>query len=228
MDKLVSVILPAKNEAETLGMVLDSLKSNNDFVGEILVVDGNSEDNTRQIALDFGATVVLDNGIGKGDAIRVGIKESKGDILVFMDADGSHNSNDIYKLVTPVLDDELDMVIASRWKGGSDEFVGTFSQFVRSFGGTLITTVMNYRWRVMLSDSLNGFRAIKKEVAKDLNLTAQYFDIEQQMVAQCLKKGYRVGDVPSHEFARAGGKTKLPTFKKPYIFFWRLFVDCLF
>ena len=228
MDKLVSIIIPAKNEADTIGIVLDSLKSTNDFVGEVIIVDGNSEDDTRQIALDFGATVISDNGTGKGDAIRVGIKESRGDILVFMDGDGSHDCNDIHKLVTPILNDELDMVIASRWKGGSDEFVGTFSQFVRSFGGTLITTVMNYRFRVVLSDSLNGFRAIKKKVAEDLNLTAQYFDIEQQMVARCLKKGYRVGDVPSHEFTRRGGKTKLPTFRKPYIFLWRLFLDCLF
>ena len=228
MDKTVSVIIPTKNEAETIRMVLDSLKSNNEIIGEILVVDGNSEDSTRQIASDFGARVVLDNGIGKGDAIRVGIKESKGDILVFMDADGSHDSNDIHKLVIPIINDELDMVIASRWKGGSDEFVGTFSQFFRSIGGTFITTVMNYRWKVMLSDSLNGFRVIKKNVAEDLNLTAQYFDIEQQMVAQCLKRGYRIGDVSSHESMRAGGNSKLPTFRRSYIFLWRLFVDCLF
>lgn len=81
----ISVVIPAKNEETTLCKVIQKASS---FADEILVVDGHSTDKTREVASKLGVTVILDNGRGKGDGIKKGIKAATGDILVFIDADG--------------------------------------------------------------------------------------------------------------------------------------------
>lgn len=215
----ITVIIPAKNEAEGIKHIIEQVKP---YADEIIVVDGHSEDNTREIAGQHGAEVIMDNRKGKGDAYRVGITAAKGDILVFIDADGSHKPEDIPKLTAPIVQGEADLVIGSRMLGGSDEFHGNFSNYVRMVGGGLITLFINLRFKTTLTDCLNGFRAIKKEIALSLNLKANQFDIEHEMIMKCLKRGYKVCEVPSHEYERKWGKSKLPTFSKAYLFFYRL------
>ena len=117
----LSLIITAKNESVTIRDIITTAKP---YVDEVLVVDGHSTDDTREVSERLGARVVLDHGKGKGDGVRVGIKEATGDILVFIDADGSHDPHDIPKLTAPLLKDEYDMVIGSRMTGGSDELTG--------------------------------------------------------------------------------------------------------
>ncbi len=217
----VSVVIPARNEEDGIANLLAETKP---FCDEILVVDGHSTDNTREVSAKAGAKVVLDNGRGKGDALRVGIAHATGGILVFMDGDGSHDPRDIPRLIVPILDSKADLVVASRQLGGTDEFDGSLDTYLRTVGAGLITVVMNYRWNVRLTDCLNGFRAIRRSVATSLELTANGFDIEQQMVARCLRRGFRVAEAPSHEFARKWGQSKLPT-RFGYKLLWRLAVD---
>ena len=223
-DSKITLLLPTKNEAGGVRQVIEGVHP---FVDEILVIDGHSTDGTADIAREAGAWVVHDNGKGKGAALRLGIAEASHEILVCMDADGSHDPNDIPKLVQPILDGEADLVVGSRIRGGSDELHGDFSNFVRAIGSGIITISVNYRWNVRITDTLNGFRAIKTSVARDLNLKANDFDIEQHMVCCCLKKGYTVIDIPSHEGVRLWGVSKLPTYKKAYLFFGRLFLDLI-
>lgn len=218
----VSVIITAKNEEYTIGDVINNCRP---FANEIIVVDGKSYDRTKEISLNSGAKVVTDHGKGKGDGIKTGIKEAAGDILVFMDADGSHEPKDIPRLIEPILRNEADMVIGSRLLGGSDEIHGTISNFMRTIGGGLITLAINYRWNVRLTDCQNGFRAIKRSVATELGLRANDFDIEEEMVMKALKKGYRVVDVPSHEYERKSGKSQLSAWKKGHKFIWRLLIN---
>lgn len=220
----VSIIIAARNEAEGIGGLIKSLQ---EYSNDIIVVDGHSEDSTREMAGNNGAKVILDNRRGKGEAVRIGIKEAKREILVFIDADGSHDVKDIPKLIEPIIDNKADLVVGSRHLGGSDELHGDLNNFARSIGGGIITLSINYRWNVRLTDSLNGFRAIKKPVALSLKLTADDFDIEQQMVCKCLKKGYKVMEVASHEYARKWGESKLPTYRKGILFFRRLLIDLI-
>ena len=98
----VTVVVPAKNEAETIGAVLSAVE---EYADELIVVDGHSDDGTTEIAKRFGARVVFDGGMGKGDAVRTAIREATGDLLVFIDADGSHVPKDIPKLLAPLLSD---------------------------------------------------------------------------------------------------------------------------
>ncbi len=202
----VTVVIPAKNEAETIGAVLGAV---GDYADEVIVVDGHSEDRTTEIAKEFGARVVYDGGMGKGDAVRTAIREATGDVIVFVDADGSHVTEDIPALLAPVLNGEADLVVGSRPRGGSDEMTGDVDRFVRWLGQQIIMLGINYRFDVRLTDSQNGFRAIRRDVAADLGLRENITTIEQEMVMKVLRKGYRAAEVPSHEFERGAGKSKI-------------------
>lgn len=203
----VSVVIPAKNEAPT---IRDIIKEAKKYAFEVLVIDGNSQDATRKIAGEEGAKVFQDSGTGKGKAVRLGIEKAQGDIIVLIDADGSHDARDIPKLVAPIgLKDGVDMVIGSRGKGGSDELQGDIDKCMRLLGSIIINLLINLRWGQRLTDVQNGFRAIKARVAKSLNLKENITTIEQEMVMKSLKKGCKIGEISSHEYERKHGTSTI-------------------
>ena len=211
----ITLVVPAKNEGATIEEVL---RSSLPLVDDLLVVDGHSTDNTREIALKMGARVVSDHGKGKGDGVRVGIQEAAGDILVLMDADGSHDPQDIPRLVQPIREGRADLVIGSRMTGGSDELHGDINRFIRLTGSHIILLLINYRWNIRLTDVQNGFRAINTQVARKLNLKEDSHSIEQEMVMKCAKQGYRLTEVPSHEYERRHGESTI-NLKKAWVRF---------
>jgi dolichol-phosphate mannosyltransferase len=115
-DTRVTVVIPAKDEEGLIGEIIESVRP---YADEVLVVDGHSRDRTRDIALEHGARVIQDNGRGKGEALRLSIGAATTGIVVFIDADGSHDPKDIPALVAPIKADQADMVIGSRGKGGA-------------------------------------------------------------------------------------------------------------
>jgi len=200
----ISIIVPARNEAANIRPVLEVALP---YADELLVIDGHSRDDTRDIATALGARVVLDSGLGKGAAIRQGIQEASGDILVFIDADGSHDPHDIPALVNPICRGLADHVSGSRMLGGSDELHATLHQFVRLFGSQMITLSINYTQNVRLTDCQNGFRAIRRDVAVALDLRENITTIEQEMVIKTVRSGYRLAEVPTHEYVRTNGES---------------------
>ncbi len=216
----ISVVIPAKEEEATVGAIVERSLP---VADEVLVVDGCSGDRTVAVAEAAGARVIKDHGRGKGDAYRVGIEHARGEIVVLLDADGSHDPGDVPILAAPILEDRLDMVIASRWRGGSDDVHPNLTHFIRDLGGNFLSIAISWRFKTEVTDCLNGFRAIRRKDALALGLNADDFDIEHEMVMKALKRGLRVGEVGSHEYARQGGASKLPTFNKAHIFFIRLF-----
>lgn len=206
----ISIAIPTKNEEATLEPVLTgSIK----YADEILIIDGHSTDKTRDIAGQMGIPVYLDRGKGKGDAMKMALELFTGDILVYIDADGSHLPDDIPSLTAPLIEQKADMVIGSRFKGGSDELVGNINQLFRITGSNIITTFINYRWSIHLSDTQNGFRALTREAAKSLDLSVDGFPIETEMDIQLLQRGFRIGEVPAHEYKRKGGESKIKLWK---------------
>ena len=193
----------------------------------MLVIDGRSTDRTREVAEAHGARVVLDGGKGKGQAIRQALGETTTDIVVFIDADGSHDPKDIPALVAPIAAGKADLVIGSRGKGGSDELHGTFGQFIRYVGSQLIMLAINYRWDVRLSDSQNGFRAIRTCVLRDLGLAEAQTTVEQEMVIRTLRRGYRIVERPSHELARRYGQSHVKVWRAAPRYAWSLFTNLL-
>lgn len=221
---MVSVVIPTKNEETTVASVIDSVKP---YCDEVLVVDGHSTDRTKEIALEHGARFTLDGGKGKGDGIRTGIREAKGNIIVFIDADGSHDPGDIPRLVKPIRDKHADMVVGSRMTGGSDELYGNIGRFIRFIGSIIITLIINYRWNVRLTDVENGFRAVKRDTALKINFKENAFTIEQEMVMKFLRKGYKVINVSAHEYARKTGKSKIVIRKVWFNFGWSVIKNVL-
>ena len=217
---MISVIICAKNESSGIVEVINACSPHCD---ELIVIDGHSVDNTRELAEKAGARVFKDNGKGKGDGIRTGIDVAKGDILVFIDADLSHEANDIPMLIKPISDHQYDLVVASRKLGGSDELHGSISEFIRLLGSGIITLTINYRFGVRLTDSQNGFRAVKRSVAQKLQLKENIFTIEQEMIMKALKMGYKVTEVPSHEYKRKYGTSKIVVHRVAHRYVWTLF-----
>lgn len=206
----VSVVIPTKNEEATLEPVLVKCMAHAD---EVILIDGHSTDGTREIAEKHGIPIHMDRGRGKGDAMKLAISLFSGDIIVYIDADGSHDPDDIPNMVEPIKSGDADMVIGSRFKGGSDELVGNINQLFRITGSNIITTFINYRWKVHLSDTQNGFRALSRAAAEALDLRVDGFPIETEMDIQLLQRGFRIGEVPAHEYARKGGQSKIRLLK---------------
>ncbi len=215
----VTVVIPAKNEEGLIQEIIDVVRP---YADEVLVVDGHSTDRTRELAIARGAHVIQDGGRGKGEAIRLALRAATTGIVVFIDADGSHEPSDIPKLVGPIKAGQADLVIGSRGKGGSDELHGTFPQFVRWVGSQIIMLTINWRWNVQLTDSQNGFRAIRVDVGNKLGLTSNLTTIEQEMLMKALKGGYRVEEIASHEYERRWGQSKISVWKLwvPYVWSW--------
>lgn len=202
----ISIVIPTMNEEATIQQIASECIK---FADEILVVDGHSTDRTRDIAERLGIKVILDNKKGKGDALRLAIQTVTGDIIVFIDADGSHNPDDIPKLIQPIIENKADHVSGSRLIGGSSELHGGFDECFRLMGSSFITACINWKFKVCLSESQNGFRAIRAGVARDLNLKEDITTIEQEMIIKTLKNGYRIAEVPTHENKRMAGYSKI-------------------
>ncbi len=203
----ITVVIAARNEGATVAEVVGRSRP---FAATVLVIDGRSSDGTAACAARAGAVVVPQTGpMGKGTAIRQAVDLIETPIAVFVDADGSHVPEDIPRLVAPILAGDADHVTASRLIGGSSELHGGFDEFFRLAGSSLITACINWRFRVRLSDSQNGFRAIRTSVLQRLKLRARSTTIEQEMIIRTLRLGARMAEVPSHEHCRRHGHSHI-------------------
>ena len=219
INQLITIAIPALNEEATLADIIVKCKGYSD---DILVIDGHSSDNTVGIARSLGVRVIFDHKKGKGEAIRTAIPHLQRKVVVFVDADGSHDPDDIPRLVQPILDGSADHVSGSRLLGGSSELHGGFDECFRLMGSSFITACINHRFKVRLSESQNGFRAIRTDVLRDLGLREDITTIEQEMIIKTLKKGYRMAEVPTHEQKRKAGYSKISVKKVAFRYVWSM------
>jgi dolichol-phosphate mannosyltransferase len=215
----VTAVICALNEAATIADVVDRCAA---YVDEILVVDGHSSDRTAEIAAKHGAKVILDSGRGKGAAVRESIVHATGDIVVFLDADGSHDPADIPRLVEPIVAGQADHVSASRLLGGSSELHGGFDECFRLMGSSFITAMINWRFGVRLSESQNGFRAIRLSTLRCLDLRERSTTIEQEMIIKSLRGGFRMAEVPAHEHRRVSGCSHIRIWRVAPRYVWSM------
>ena len=204
----VSIVIGCKNEGQGIKQIIQSVKK---YSNDIIVVDGHSNDGTKEITKAEKARFYLDNKLGRGDALKIGIKVAKCKVIVFFDADGSHEASDIPALVKPIFNGKAELVMGSRRTGGSFDVNVNPTGIIRAAGCDFLVWLVNNRFHTNLTDILYSFRAIKTEVAKEINIQSNDFGVEQEMVVSCLRKKYRVSEIPSREKARGWGQSKLHT-----------------
>lgn len=221
-DTEVATVILAKDEERTIGQVVESAAR---FCHEVVVMDGHSADRTAEISRAAGATVYTDSGEGKGSAIRESLKLVRADVVVFMDADGSHDPADIPKLALPIVRDSVDLCVGSRFAGGSDELSATVAQLIRTIGNISMNIAINKRWGTSLTDTLNGFRAVYRAAALSVGLRENVHTIEQEMVMKMLRHGFRAQNVPVHEYARKFGQSHINIWREWPVFVWCVFVN---
>lgn len=209
----------ARNEEGTIG---DVVRGAVRYAHEVIVMDGHSTDRTAAVAQEAGASVYADPGRGKGAALRQSLEIAKTDVIVFIDADGSHDPADIPRLALPIIHNDADLVVGSRFMGGSEELSVSVGQLIRTIGNISMNIAINTRWRTRLTDTLNGFRAIRRQAALSIALTEDSHTIEQEMVMKMLRHGYRVINVPTHEYARRYGQSSINIWWE-----WPNFVWCV-
>ena len=226
MLKNLSIIVSSKKECENLKTILPILKEKSD---DIVVVDGHSKDGTEEVCLLNKTTFVLDNGLGKGDAQRVGALKAKYDYIIFYDADGSHDPKDIDNLYNYITSEKFELIVCSRKKGGSLDLSGnlTFVGLIRSTGCDFLTLIFNKLFKTEFSDILYSLKSISKKNFINLNTTENGFGIEIDILAKSIKKKYRVKEIPSRENARVHGVSKLSTPFGVY-FIYQIFREWLF
>lgn len=203
----LSVVIPAKNEEVTLPMVLrdlnETIRQLRGYKVEVIVVDDRSTDGTVEAAQAWGARLVRNTrASGKGRALRAGFHEASGEILVMMDADYSHRAEEL-PVFLEAMKPGVGLVIGSRVVGGSEEY-----HHVRALGNVFLSATLGLCTRRYLSDALNGYKMFRRDIFTDFRYTSAGFEIEVEIIANALRKGYKVVEVSSHERARAGGEVK--------------------
>ena len=201
----VSVVIPTLNEARNLPHVLPELP---DIVSEVVLVDGGSKDNTVEVAKELRPDIHIlrQTGRGKGNALAQGFAAATGDIIIMMDADGSHDPHEITLFVDALMQG-ADFAKGSRFihDGGSGDFTWT-----RRFGNNSINLLANACFKVRFTDLCYGFNAFWRRCLPSLDMqTVQGFEVETLMNIRACKAHLKVKEVPSFEALRIYGESKL-------------------
>ena len=208
--KPIMIIIPAYNEATNLKEVLHRIPAQIKGVDVgVLVVDDGSEDNTAEVAREFGHLVVFNRiNRGQGAASRLGydvLIKNKVSVGVTMDADGQHKPEELVRLVSPILEGQYDLVIGSRILGESEKNI-----WIRSLGIMILSKVVSFVIPQKITDCSSGYKAFNINKLRDMKLTEEQFQSAEVLI-EASKKGLRIGEVPITINRRKYGSSKKGT-----------------
>ncbi|MCU4519289.1 glycosyltransferase family 2 protein [Acinetobacter schindleri] len=211
----ISVVLPAKNESGAIGETIKAIHSL-EMVDEVLVVNDGSTDTTKDVAEKAGVTVISHPySKGNGAAIKMGARYATGDVIVFMDADGQHDPNDIPCLLEKI-EQGYDLVVGARQKG-SQASVG------RGIANALYNNLATYMTEQKVEDLTSGFRAVRADKFREfLYLLPNGFSYPTTSTMAFFRAGYSVTYVPIHAAKRIG-KSHIRPLKDGVRFFLIIF-----
>ncbi len=203
----ITIILPAYNEELTIGKVIDEIPGQalerKGYQVDIIVVDGNSSDRTREIAQDKGARVIVERRRGKGRAMRTALGKVEADFIFMLDADYTYPATYIPDMLKILKD--FPVVVGSRLKGQREK--GAISR-LNLIGNHLLTWLANILYQAKISDLCTGYWGFRGEAIQNIDLTAEGFQLEAELFARLTRKGYHIAEIPIYYRCREG-KAKL-------------------
>lgn len=218
---LVSVVIPAYNEKNTIKEMIEKVYSI-DIPKEIIVVDDGSTDGTKEIVkiIDREGVRVFFHDInrGKGACIKTAMKHVKGDIVIIQDADLEYDPSEYPNLLNPILEGRADAVYGSRFLGGPHRVL-FFWHYV---GNKILTTISNMLTDLNLTDMETGYKVFRTEVIKSLNLKSERFGFEPEVTARLAKGKYRIYEVPIPYWGRDYSEGKKITWKDGIAALWHI------
>jgi glycosyltransferase involved in cell wall biosynthesis len=220
----ISILLPALDEAETIGRVISKVPKREladlGYKVDIVVVDGHSKDMTCQIASSMGARLLKQKGIGKGNAIQTAFDDFNGKYLFMLDADDTYDPREILRMLPPLEAGKYDVVMGSRLNGSIS--AGAMSR-LNFIGNVAITQTANILFPNghKASDICTGLWGFTDEVINSLDLESPSFDIEAEMYAKCVKSGFNVGEI-NITYGRRPNSNKLSALKDGAKIWFRL------
>ena len=214
----VSFLIPAYNEAATIGEVLEQVACL-DLDKQVIVVDDGSTDDTAAIAEAAGVLVLRQQNRGKGAAIRAAIPHVEGEIAVIQDADLEYDPAEVPTLIDPILRGHADVVYGSRLSGGRPQRVYLFWHLV---GNRFLSLLTNVLYNTTLSDMETGYKAFRSEVIRSLDLREDRFGIEPEITAKVCKRKLRIYELPISYYGRSYEEGKKITWRDGFRAVWVL------
>jgi glycosyltransferase involved in cell wall biosynthesis len=199
----VTLIIPALNEAECIGPLLAELPPG--LVQEVLVVDNGSTDDTAGAARRAGARVVEEPRRGYGNACAAGVAAAQGDVLVFMDGDGSFVPGELGDLLAPIAHNAADLTLGTRMGGGMA--AGAMPPHQR-FGNRLVARMIYMLYGLRLTD-LGPFRAVRRDLLSELDMCEQTYGWPVEMIVKAARRHARIVELPISYRPRLAGRSKV-------------------
>lgn len=221
---ILSIIIPVFNEKKTIEEIIKRVISAPvfDYEKEIIVVDDNSDDGTREILAKmenkYGFCFLFhDKNLGKGAAIRTALEKVTGDLVITQDADLEYDPKDYQKLLT-VFSENFPVIYGSR----NLEKAGR-GYFLYYLGGRLLTLFLNLLFNSKLTDINTGYKLFKTDVIKSINIESDRFQFCEEVTVKILKKRIQIKEVPINYYPRRFSEGKKIRFKDGFVSIWTIF-----
>ncbi len=217
----VSIIIPCFNEKETIVLTFESVKSTNFFKKEIIIVDDCSSDGSTEIIKNLKENnpnlkvIFHSTNLGKGAAIKSGLKVSSGDLILIQDADLEYSPSDYQILIEPFLKYEADVVYGSRFVGGNGP--KRLHLFWHTVANKLLTLITNFFTNLNMTDMETGYKVFKKKFINPDDLKENSFGIEPELTIKLAKKKLKFFEVPISYNGRSYSQGKKITIKDAFI-----------
>ena len=227
MNPAISIVVPAYNEEKTIAAILDRIHEAFKSIKlsyEIIVVDDGSTDKTKMCVHSLDAKVISNGkNQGKGSALRRGFHHAKGNIIVTIDADGSHDPADILRLVSPIMNG-TDVVMGSRFAGGHGR---ASTRRLHILGNFIINLLIRIITHKAITDSQTGFRVLRREIVDQIRIVSQGYQVETEITVKTLKNGNKVREVPIKSEKRREGQSSLSPLRDGFKIFKTILVSAI-
>lgn len=200
----LSVVIPCYNEAGTIGRIVAAVCQAPFADKEIIIVDDCSTDGSKEIlreVIEPQVSSIIYQSInqGKGAALRAGIRQAKGDIIIIQDADLEYDPDEYPKVINPIIEDKADVVYGSRFVGGEPHRVVYFWHRV---GNGLLTLISNMFTNLNLTDMETCYKAFRREIIQSIEIEENRFGFEPEITAKIARKGLRIYEVGISYYGR--------------------------